>query len=89
MPTSESTCWTMIRAAATGSPAEREELARRHLGIVHSYLAARWRGTTLCAEAEERGPEAVRRVELLRARLAIPAMRNEACVGMMRLSEFQ
>jgi RNA polymerase sigma-70 factor (ECF subfamily) len=42
---SESTCWTMIRAAAAGSRADRDELARRYLGIVRAYLAARWRGT--------------------------------------------
>ncbi len=47
MPTSESTCWTVIRAAAAGSPADREELARRYLGVVRAYLAARWRGSTL------------------------------------------
>jgi hypothetical protein len=36
MPTSESTCWTMIRAAAAGSAADREELARRYLAIVRA-----------------------------------------------------
>ena len=58
MPTSESTCWTVIRAAAAGSPAEREELARRYLGIVRSYLAARWRGTALREELDD-GTQAV------------------------------
>jgi hypothetical protein len=53
VPTSESTCWTMIRAAAAGDPAEREELARRYLGIVRSYLAARWRGTALREELDD------------------------------------
>ena len=43
MSTQESTCWTVIRAAAAGSPAERAELARRYLGVVRAYLAARWR----------------------------------------------
>src|SRR5580693_2139847 len=47
MATSESTCWTVIRAAAAGSPADREELARRYLGVVRGYLAARWRGSEL------------------------------------------
>src|SRR6516162_9529533 len=47
MASSESTCWTVIRAAAAGSPAEREELARRYLGVVRGYLAARWRGSAL------------------------------------------
>ena len=53
MPTSESTCWTVIRAAAAGSPAEREELARRYLGVVRSYLAARWHGTALREELDD------------------------------------
>jgi hypothetical protein len=39
------TCWTVIRAAASGSPAHREELARRYLGVVRAYLAARGRGS--------------------------------------------
>jgi DNA-directed RNA polymerase specialized sigma24 family protein len=47
VPTSESTCWTVIRAAAAGSPADREVLARRYLGVVRAYLAARWRGSAL------------------------------------------
>ena len=50
MPTSESTCWTMIRAAAAGSAIDREELARRYPAIVGAYLAARWRGTALQEE---------------------------------------
>jgi DNA-directed RNA polymerase specialized sigma24 family protein len=47
MPTSDSTCWTVIRAAAAGSPTDREELARRYLGVVRAYLAARWRRSAL------------------------------------------
>jgi RNA polymerase sigma-70 factor (ECF subfamily) len=47
MSTSESTCWTVIHAAAAGSAADREELARRYLGVVRAYLAARWRGSAL------------------------------------------
>jgi RNA polymerase sigma-70 factor (ECF subfamily) len=47
MPTSESTCWTVIHAAAAGSSAAREELACRYLGVVRAYLAARWRGSAL------------------------------------------
>jgi len=43
----------MIRAAAAGSPVEREELARRYLGIVRAYLAARWRGTSLREELDD------------------------------------
>ena len=58
MPTSESTCWTMIRAAAAVDPAEREEFARRYLGVVRAYLAARWRGTGLREELDD-GTQAV------------------------------
>jgi DNA-directed RNA polymerase specialized sigma24 family protein len=47
MPASESTCWTVIRAAVAGSPSDREELARRYLGAVHAYLSSRWRGSAL------------------------------------------
>jgi RNA polymerase sigma-70 factor (ECF subfamily) len=53
MSTSESTCWTVIRAAAAGSPADREELARRYLGVVRGYLAARWRDSALRAEQDD------------------------------------
>jgi RNA polymerase sigma-70 factor (ECF subfamily) len=53
MPTPESTCWTVIRAAAAGSPADRDELARRYLGVVRAYLAARWRGSVLRDEFED------------------------------------
>ncbi len=47
MSTAESTCWTVIRAAAAGSAADRDELARRYLGAVRAYLSARWRGSQL------------------------------------------
>jgi DNA-directed RNA polymerase specialized sigma24 family protein len=53
MPSTESTCWTMIRAAAAGNPADREELARRYLGIVRADLTSRWRGTGLRAEVDD------------------------------------
>ncbi len=50
MPNSESTCWSMIRAAAAGSPADRAELARRYLGVVRAYLVARWRGSAVLGD---------------------------------------
>src|SRR5262245_65482440 len=53
MPTPESTCWTVIRAAAAGSPTDREELARRYVSVVRAYLAARWRGSPLRAECDD------------------------------------
>ncbi len=53
MPSSESTCWTIIRAAAAGSPSDREELARRYLGVVRAYLGARWRGSPLRRDRDD------------------------------------
>src|SRR6516165_1405703 len=53
MSTQESTCWTVIRAAAAGSPADRDELARRYLGVVRAYLAARWRGSRLWPDLDD------------------------------------
>jgi len=54
---SESTCWTVIRAAAAGSSADREELGRRYLGVVRAYLTARWRGSALQSEVDDAGQE--------------------------------
>jgi RNA polymerase sigma-70 factor (ECF subfamily) len=53
MSAPESTCWTMIRAAVAGHPAEREALARCYLGVVRAYLSSRWRGTALRGEVED------------------------------------
>jgi RNA polymerase sigma-70 factor (ECF subfamily) len=53
MSASESTCWTVIRAAAAGSPSDREELARRYLGAVRAYLSARWRGSALYDDLDD------------------------------------
>lgn len=53
MPNSESTCWTVILAAAAGSLADREELARRYLSVVRAYLGARWRGSVLRPELDD------------------------------------
>lgn len=53
MPDSDTTCWTVIRAAAAGSPADRDDLARRYLGAVRAYLAARWRGSLRCADLDD------------------------------------
>lgn len=50
MPDPESTCWTVIRGAAAGNSGDREELARRYVGVVRAYLAARWRGSAILGE---------------------------------------
>lgn len=43
----ETTCWTMIAAAADGGPRERELFAQRYQPVIAAYLAARWRGRPL------------------------------------------
>lgn len=53
MRSSESTCWTMIRDAAAGDPAGREEFAQRYLGVIRAYLAARWRGAALREDIDD------------------------------------
>jgi hypothetical protein len=53
LSTTESTCWTVIRAAAAGSPSDREELAHRYLGVVRTYLAARWSGSALAEDLDD------------------------------------
>jgi RNA polymerase sigma-70 factor (ECF subfamily) len=67
----ESTCWTVIRAAAAGSGPDREELARRYLGVVRAYLAARWRGSGLRPDLDDAIQEVF--VECFRAGGALEA----------------
>ena len=50
MPNPESTCWSVIRAAAAGNRASRDVLARRYLGVVRAYLVARWRSSAVLGE---------------------------------------
>ena len=38
-----STCWTLIRGAASGQAHDRAEFARRYGGVVRAYFTARWR----------------------------------------------
>jgi RNA polymerase sigma-70 factor (ECF subfamily) len=44
MAGSDSTCWTVIQAAAAGQAGPREEFARHYEPVVRAYLAARWSG---------------------------------------------
>jgi len=39
-----STCWTVIRAAASGDRREREQFATRYGPPLRAYFSARWRG---------------------------------------------
>ncbi len=43
----------MIRDAAAGDPAGREEFAQRYLGVIRAYLAARWRGAALREDIDD------------------------------------
>jgi RNA polymerase sigma-70 factor (ECF subfamily) len=53
MSAPDSTCWTVIRAAAAGNPAEREEVAQRYLTVVRAYLSARWRDSALRPDLDD------------------------------------
>jgi RNA polymerase sigma factor (sigma-70 family) len=46
MTSSDTTCWTLIHAAAAGRRREREEFAERYLGAIQAYLGARWRSSS-------------------------------------------
>jgi RNA polymerase sigma factor (sigma-70 family) len=52
-PNSDSTCWTVIQAAAGGSPGDRDEFARRYSPVVRAYLAARWRSSSCLHELDD------------------------------------
>jgi RNA polymerase sigma factor (sigma-70 family) len=45
-----STCWTLIDGAARGNRSEGDQFALIYGPVVGSYLAARWRGTSLASE---------------------------------------
>lgn len=45
MAQGESTCWTVIEAAAAGCEAERTAFAERYQPMVRAYLSTRWRNT--------------------------------------------
>jgi RNA polymerase sigma-70 factor (ECF subfamily) len=60
----DSTCWTIVRGAALGRAADREEFARRYEPLVRSYLGARWRGGPLADDVEDAAQEVF--VECLR-----------------------
>jgi RNA polymerase sigma-70 factor (ECF subfamily) len=48
-----STCWTLIRGAASGVAADREAFARRYEVVVRASLCARWRGTPRIQDVED------------------------------------
>jgi RNA polymerase sigma-70 factor (ECF subfamily) len=63
MPEPQSTCWTLVRAAA-GAARAREDFARRYAPVLRAYLAARWRGFPLLQDLDDAVQDAF--VECLR-----------------------
>lgn len=49
----DSTCWTVIQAAAAGSPGDREEFARRYGPVARAYLTARWHSSPSLGEIDD------------------------------------
>jgi len=49
----ESTCWTLIRAAAGGSAKDRETFALLYEPVVRAYLGARWQQSPLLREIDD------------------------------------
>jgi RNA polymerase sigma-70 factor (ECF subfamily) len=52
MHPSESTCWTVIQAAA-GSAGDREVFARYYGPVIRSYLGARWRSSPCLRDLDD------------------------------------
>src|SRR5262245_49005557 len=50
MGSGESTCWTMVTAAAEGDQHARVQFTDIYLDVVRCYLAARWRDRSSIAE---------------------------------------
>ncbi len=50
---SGTTCWTLIRGAASGRKEDLEEFARRYEEIVRTYFSARWRTAPDVQEATD------------------------------------
>jgi len=53
MSNSESTCWTVIQAAAAGNAEERGRFARHYERAIRAYLGARWRGSRLLPQVDD------------------------------------
>lgn len=49
----QETCWTLIERAADGHAEDRSTFAQRYSGVIRSYLAARWRATTLAGDIDD------------------------------------
>jgi RNA polymerase sigma-70 factor (ECF subfamily) len=53
MGQTDSTCWTMLRDAASGDDEARAEFAARYAPLVRVYLAARWRDAPLIQHLDD------------------------------------
>ena len=53
MGSSDTTCWTMIRAAAAGDDEARASFAQRYEGVIRVSLAGRWRGSPLQGSVDD------------------------------------
>jgi RNA polymerase sigma-70 factor (ECF subfamily) len=53
MERSDSTCWTIIRGAAAGAAADREDFVRRYDHVIRTYLAARWQHSSYRQEVDD------------------------------------
>jgi hypothetical protein len=47
MSNEQTTCWTVIHAAAAGDTGGREQFAHQYDPIIRAYLAARWNNSPL------------------------------------------
>jgi RNA polymerase sigma-70 factor (ECF subfamily) len=52
-PTTLSTCWTLIRAAAAGGTRERQVFGVRYYAAIRAFFGARWRRSALIVELED------------------------------------
>jgi RNA polymerase sigma-70 factor (ECF subfamily) len=53
MAQTDTTCWTIIQAAAEGSPGDCEAFARRYAPVARAYLTARWRSSPCLNELDD------------------------------------
>jgi RNA polymerase sigma factor (sigma-70 family) len=53
MNTNDSTCWTMIQAAAAGNGSDRDEFVRRYCTIVRDFLVKHWSGSNYLQELDD------------------------------------
>jgi RNA polymerase sigma-70 factor (ECF subfamily) len=57
MPCSDSTCWTVIREAASGDEEARSTFVRTYGAAVRAYLASRWRSSRLAQDLDDAAQE--------------------------------